>query len=577
LIFLFVSLIIHSNEILFLFVILICNTLLMLAAPSKPLKPISQDEAYNQIHVLESARKKAEATYKEQLIAAPAEETTVRFKQNRKIIYNRLSAKKPDNSRKRKPSSVESTRSQSGLLPVRNENPGQSSKPNHHLTLSGRVYPDGLSELWWSNRGQSFRIFTNADCGILKPMATYEDEHSRYTTFLAISAASTDLPATDKDRLNSKIEDFAMDGVKYWITEWGDKAEPDIRDFAGIEAMLNHYAQNKASLHTAKRIIRKCYRPEKNTKGGIHPGNVKPSLTSGPSIQTKSNNHPKIAPHGQVPLKKMKTAKIAVTFILTLAILRAVPTADDFNCGLNAQGEPNCSTSEISWFAKKDHYYFLKQSEDLTSRDWDYFPYAVKGSDAPVGLEVETNSEKMFFRVVHTNDLANELLKKDFDGDKVINLHELDKGYNLYDNSDTDSDTLPDDWERHYFEKLDHDHEDDVDGDGFSNAIEFLFDTDPSLNYANEAVRLAVDTRIRNRNPTEALKIFSEQDHANATYVRNPNCWGQDIEDITAISPWNSRQGRHRAGTLISPRHIIHAAHYPLYTNDKVRFIDEKQ
>lgn len=245
---------------------------LMLAAPSKPLKPISQDEAYNQIHVLESARKKAEATYKEQLIAAPAEETTVRFKQNRKIIYNRLSAKKPDNSRKRKPSSVESTRSQSGLLPVRNENPGQSSKPNHHLTLSGRVYPDGLSELWWSDRGQSFRIFTNADCGILKPMATYEDEHSRYTTFLAISAASTDLPATDKDRLNSKIEDFAMDGVKYWITEWGDKAEPDIRDFAGIEAMLNHYAQNKASLHTAKKNHQKMLQAREEYQRRNPPG-----------------------------------------------------------------------------------------------------------------------------------------------------------------------------------------------------------------------------------------------------------------------------------------------------------------
>lgn len=271
----------------------------------------------------------------------------------------------------------------------------------------------------------------------------------------------------------------------------------------------------------------------------------------------------------------MKHAQIVAALLLTLSVACGIPTADDYNCGLGIQGATGSTTMDITWFAKKDHYYFVKQTSNLRSKEWTYFPYAVKGSDGPEGIEIESNNDLMLFRLVFTEDPDDPMLHQDFDGDKVINIHELDKGYNLYDNSDSDSDSLPDDWEQHYFQALNHDSDDDVDGDGFSNATEFLFDTDPSKNYANEAARLSVDTRILNTGPTEAIKIFTEQDHANATYVRNPNCWAQNIEDITAISPWNSRQGRHRAGTLISPRHIIYAAHYPLYNNDKVRFVDK--
>ena len=54
--------------------------------------------------------------------------------------------------------------------------------------------------------------------------------------------------------------------------------------------------------------------------------------------------------------------------------------------------------------------------------------------------------------------------------------------------------------------------------------------------------------------------IFST--HTRPTYVRNVDCWAYGL-DLTAISPWNSGGGFGiRGGTLISPRHIIFAAHW---------------
>jgi hypothetical protein len=60
--------------------------------------------------------------------------------------------------------------------------------------------------------------------------------------------------------------------------------------------------------------------------------------------------------------------------------------------------------------------------------------------------------------------------------------------------------------------------------------------------------------------------------HAAGTYVRNPSFWLSDA-DFTCFSPWNSREGQNRAGTLISPQFLICAEHYRLEVGDTVRFV----
>lgn len=50
-----------------------------------------------------------------------------------------------------------------------------------------------------------------------------------------------------------------------------------------------------------------------------------------------------------------------------------------------------------------------------------------------------------------------------------------------------------------------------------------------------------------------------------ATFVRNPSFWASGI-DLSCASPWNSTGGSQRAGTLVSPRHVVfceHASFYP--------------
>jgi hypothetical protein len=42
---------------------------------------------------------------------------------------------------------------------------------------------------------------------------------------------------------------------------------------------------------------------------------------------------------------------------------------------------------------------------------------------------------------------------------------------------------------------------------------------------------------------------------------------------LTAISPWNSSGGGNRAGTAITPRHIIYASHYKIPVGATVRFV----
>lgn len=83
-----------------------------------------------------------------------------------------------------------------------------------------------------------------------------------------------------------------------------------------------------------------------------------------------------------------------------------------------------------------------------------------------------------------------------------------------------------------------------------------------------------VDSRLAGQSATEALRIFTTQNHGAATYVRNPDCWAADFPNaLTCLSPWNSNGGHRKAGTAISPRHIVFASHYQYPNGTTVRFV----
>jgi len=80
-----------------------------------------------------------------------------------------------------------------------------------------------------------------------------------------------------------------------------------------------------------------------------------------------------------------------------------------------------------------------------------------------------------------------------------------------------------------------------------------------------------IDLRIATKhNPALNKTVFTTMNRN--IFTRNPNCWASDL-DLTCISPWNNRASYNRAGTLITPRHAILAAHYNLQIGDTIAFV----
>lgn len=55
-------------------------------------------------------------------------------------------------------------------------------------------------------------------------------------------------------------------------------------------------------------------------------------------------------------------------------------------------------------------------------------------------------------------------------------------------------------------------------------------------------------------------------------FPANEKFWLKDV-DFSCVSPWNDSCGAQRAGTLISKRHIVFAAHFPLWKGVRILFV----
>lgn len=87
-----------------------------------------------------------------------------------------------------------------------------------------------------------------------------------------------------------------------------------------------------------------------------------------------------------------------------------------------------------------------------------------------------------------------------------------------------------------------------------------------------------IDNRLVGMVKATNIPLYTSQNHSTDTFVRNPNFWASRSDgftpvDLTSISPSNSRGNATRAGTLITPRHVLNSAHYPLYNGDKIYFV----
>jgi hypothetical protein len=87
-------------------------------------------------------------------------------------------------------------------------------------------------------------------------------------------------------------------------------------------------------------------------------------------------------------------------------------------------------------------------------------------------------------------------------------------------------------------------------------------------------LKSTINGLIEGKNAATSLTVFSTQDHAAPTYVRNVNHWAAaHVQKLTCCSPWNSDGSFTKAGTLISPRHVVFATHFLPAVSSTIRFI----
>lgn len=91
---------------------------------------------------------------------------------------------------------------------------------------------------------------------------------------------------------------------------------------------------------------------------------------------------------------------------------------------------------------------------------------------------------------------------------------------------------------------------------------------------ARKALSDVVDSALSGANPLTQQDVYTSQDHGTPTYVRNTSFFlNSHVEALTCASPWNSVQGKNRAGTAITKRHAVLANHYNYGAGTTVRFI----
>lgn len=92
---------------------------------------------------------------------------------------------------------------------------------------------------------------------------------------------------------------------------------------------------------------------------------------------------------------------------------------------------------------------------------------------------------------------------------------------------------------------------------------------------AREALTEVIESAISTTSETAPTPVYSTLDYDAGTFVRNSNFLLNSThrDAVTCASPWNSRQGAFRAGTAVTPRHVLVATHYPLAVGDTIKFV----
>ena len=123
----------------------------------------------------------------------------------------------------------------------------------------------------------------------------------------------------------------------------------------------------------------------------------------------------------------------------------------------------------------------------------------------------------------------------------------------------------------------------DPDEDGLINLHEFWAGTSPTVPDGSNTVlsicSRSVDERLRScHGEGERRYLYRDYPHSASNLVlqglleRNQTCWAHSI-DFSCVSVWNTQGETQRCATVISPRHVLGAAHWHIAARQNVYFI----
>ena len=161
-----------------------------------------------------------------------------------------------------------------------------------------------------------------------------------------------------------------------------------------------------------------------------------------------------------------------------------------------------------------EKYYLIEGRTELDKGDWS-LSYGIKGDGHNQSHPMPTMTDKFFYRLIRVSG-DDPVLKKDYDGDKVVLLQELDRGLDGFETvpADTNGNTIPNDYEAiHGLDKTD---AVDADGDGASNVLEYTHGGNP-------------------RNPADSPTVLKLKVHHEQHLNGEPD-WLPEDEDLQQIN-----------------------------------------
>ena len=203
-------------------------------------KSLSEAEATAIVMAQEKSKERAKDSHEAKLKSAKIIETSVANLGSRKVIFNRIKAFSPSTTNQ----IDRPTNSNEDTMPAKVFHRSLENEKKHiTFTLSGTLYDNTISEIWWDYNGQHYRIFSNANFMLFNGIGEFSDDEANYSVLSIVSGTNSD-GLSNSEEWRPTTEDFSQDALEYYVVEWGDSDFPDKEALKGILAMLKYYARN---------------------------------------------------------------------------------------------------------------------------------------------------------------------------------------------------------------------------------------------------------------------------------------------------------------------------------------------